>query len=189
MQVHEDLAAATSSMQDAVQERQAALEASTHRLSSATQQARQLAAAVSELLELLGVLDAQMAYEALAASRRQQQQQEEMEWQQGSEARLEAAGLAQQLSSLVNLDPEDIQVLLYEPGSSSSAELAPSHGRGPGSNLERLLGEAMQLARQLQAELDAGAFGMPKARFCLEGSFVLLADRFIKKPKQSLHHF
>ncbi|GAB4814836.1 hypothetical protein N2152v2_001882 [Parachlorella kessleri] len=155
-QVHEDLAAATLSMQDAVQERQVALDASTCRLSSATQQARQLAAVVSELLELLGVLDALLASKDAAALQQQQRQQEEKEWRQGSEAQLEAAGLAQQLSSLVNLDPEDIQVLLYEPGSSRAGP-EPHHGLGTGGHLQGLLGEAGHLAGQLQAELRAGS--------------------------------
>ncbi len=150
LQVHEDLAAATSSMQDAVQERQLALDASTCHLSNATQQARQLAAVVSELLELLGVLDALLASKDAAALQQQQRQQEEKEWRQGREAQLEAAGLAQQLSSLVNLDPEDIQVLLYEPGSSRAGP-EPHHGLGTGGHLQGLLGEAGHLAGQLQA--------------------------------------
>lgn len=148
-QVQQDLASAKDSMHSTVQElqqRQSSLESTGHKLVRSLQHGQQLSALVQELLALVEVLGTAVAAGAAKCT---------AQVQQPSGAAVHTAGLAEQVSTIVDLPLEDVQALLSMQGADSTGRRDCQGGLSSRS-LQGMLAQARDLVQELHAGFDSG---------------------------------
>lgn len=145
-------------MRSAVDERQTALEGTGAQLVRSLQHGQRLSQLAHELLGLVGALSGAVMSGAEACAAHAAASAAAAAGAGQGHGPPGAVGLAQQLSSLVDLPAEDIEALLEEPRqaqrSASSRSGVGTSGQGGG--IPALVQEAGRLVEQLHAGFDAG---------------------------------